>query len=79
MQNIFSDKSFCGSLRTMLLLLGLAFRHSGICSEVSFFFFGAGLLKCAKVNDYNLEIAEVTNVVTEAKENSFPTVTSVML
>lgn len=39
-------------------------------------FFGTGLRKCAKVNDYNLETVEVTNVVTEAKENSFPAVTS---
>lgn len=50
----------------MLLLLDLEFRHSAVR-----FFFGTGLLKCAKVNDYNLETVEVTNVVTEAKENSF--------
>lgn len=42
-------------------------------------FFWTGLQKCAKVNDYNLETVEVTSVVIEAKENSFPAVTSELL
>lgn len=45
----------------------------------SFFFLRTGQLKCAKVKDYNLETVEATAVVTEAKENSFPTVTSALL
>lgn len=59
----------------MLPLLGLAFKAQWNLQCQKFI----GRCKYAKVNDYNLEIVEVTNAVTEAKENSFPNVTSALM